>query len=270
MSSIRYPPPESVFDIQKGQNPPLRSPDLGVRRAHNLHISRRTSFDQSNVCLYGWPSRGGIIVLENATPPDFEYLHLNPLDPPLRRDPEQGAEDEFCRGLLRLGATWWDSEARRDFVKKLEHGHEEAIEAVYADESLAPTKLEQTWMRIAWPSDPAGALCVLVRDKPIMGRSGDLVLPPKNHLIISLARTMDERCELLRKLGGKMYDRIEDVDDPRFLRAWEDEYLGEKGGLKKYEFNDPNLYGGHPDDALGRFGPSNASTNNSRWWFKTA
>jgi hypothetical protein len=192
-------------------------------------------------------------VLENATPPDFDFLRLNPLDPPLRRSADQDAEDDFCRALLRLGATWWDSEARRAFVSKLEYADEEAFDTVNADEALEPTRLERGWVRVAWPSHTPGTLCVLACEKLIMGRAGDEKLRPRNHGIISLARTTDERCTVLQRLGGTIYASINEVPKLTFLKAWEENHGGEKRPLLKPKFVDPSLYGGHPDEALGRF-----------------
>ena len=138
MDSGRSSAPHSAYHDERQGNPPLKSPSLGIYRAHNLRISHRTSLNQDTITLHGWPSRGGVIVLENATPPDFDFLHLDALDPPLRRDPDQTAEDAFCQALLHLGATWWDSEARRDFVRNLEYFDEEALDAAEADEDLEP------------------------------------------------------------------------------------------------------------------------------------
>lgn len=244
---------ESPRDYEQRRNPPLRSPCLGVYRAHNVRISQRSLLKGDTVTLQGWPSRGGIIVLENATPPDFDFSNLDPLDPPLRRDKDQDLEDAFCRALLRLGATWWDSEARRRFVRNLEYGDEEAFEEVEADETLAPTRLERGWVRVAWPSHTPGAVCVLMCEKIIMGRTGKEKLRPKNHGLVLLARTMDERCTLLQRLGGTMYASIDEVPGPTFMKAWEDNHSGEKGPLLKVEYIDPSIYGGHPDEALGRF-----------------
>jgi hypothetical protein len=192
-------------------------------------------------------------VLEDATPPDFDFIHLDPLDPLLRRDADQDAEGTFCRGLLCLGATWWDSEARRTFVRKLEGGDEEAFDAVDADETLRPSRLERGWVRIAWPSQLPGALCVLACEKIILGRAGDETLRPQHFGIVSLARTIDERCSVLQRLGGTMYASVDEVQDPTFLRSWEENHNGEKGPLVKAEFIDPRIYGGHPDEALGIF-----------------
>lgn len=61
-----------------------------------------------------------MIVLDSADAIDFEFLGLDPLDPPSWRLPNQGAEDAFCQRLLLLGAKWWDSEARYQIVSAIE------------------------------------------------------------------------------------------------------------------------------------------------------
>lgn len=259
-TSERISAPSSAYDDKRRRNPPLKSPSQGRHRTHNLRISQRTSLEQQGtVTLTGWPSRGGIVVLENATPPDFDFLHLNPLDPPLRRDADQDAEDTFCKVLLRLGATWWDSEARHNFIRKLEDVDDEALDAVEADEQLGPTPRELAWVRVAWPLRTPGALCVLACEKPILGRRGDEKLRPAHYGIVSLARTMDERCDVLLRLGGKMYASIDEYQGQTFIKAWEHGHQGERGSLIKQDFIDPGTYGGHPDDALGRFGASGSS-----------
>jgi hypothetical protein len=72
----------------------------------------RALFTDNNASIYAWPSRGGVIILDDAEAIDFEFLGLNPLDPPEKRLEDQSAEDPFCQRLLLLGAKWWDSEAR--------------------------------------------------------------------------------------------------------------------------------------------------------------
>jgi hypothetical protein len=251
-SSELLPPPQSAYDDRKRLNPHRVNAPLATHRDYNLRISQRTKINENSINLQGWPSRGGIIVLENATPPDFDYLGLDPLDPPLRRDADQDAEDAFCQALLRLGATWWDSQARYTFVWKLEGADEEAFAALDEDETLGPTRLERGWVKVAWPSHTPGALCVLACEKLILGRAGGERLRPRNCGLISLARTMDERCTVMQRLGGTMYASIDEIQDPTFLKAWEN-HQGEKGPLVKSEFINPSVYRGHPDDALGNF-----------------
>ena len=251
--------PTSAYQEQRRHYTRLKPSHLGPDRSYNLRISTRTLLERDKVTLHGWPSRGGIIVLEHAAPPDFDFLHLDALDPPLRRDPDQAAEDIFCQGLLRLGATWWDSEKRCHFVSSLEHQIDEAMEALEADEDLRPTRRERGWVCVAWPSEPAGALCVLACEKVIVGRYGDEKMVPKHAGLVSLARDMDERCRVLQRLGGVMYGNIEEFNDDgsmTFLKAWEDDHKGEKGPLVWKDFIDPQRYGGVPDEALGKVFPS--------------
>jgi hypothetical protein len=244
----------SIYDDHRKYLPSGMPFGLGVHRDHNLRISRRLSFQINCVNLYGWPSRGGVIVLENATPPDFDFLELDNLDPPLRRNPDQSAEDEFCQKLLRLGATWWDSEKRRRFLSDLEYGCTGDLDTIRKDETLWPTRRECGWVRVAWPSEPAGALCVLACEKPVMGRTGKEKMRPRYHGVISLARTMDERCVVLQRLGGTMYACVEDYhSDLTFIKAWEQNHAGEKGPLFQEEFIDPRKYRGPAGAALNRF-----------------
>jgi hypothetical protein len=100
---------------------------------------------------------------------------------------------------------------------------------------------------------PPGALYVLACEMLIMGRAGGEILRPKGYGLISLARTMDERCTVLQRLGGTMYTSIVEVQHPTFLNAWRGYYQGERGSLPKSKFIGPSTYGGHPDDALGAF-----------------
>jgi hypothetical protein len=243
----------SVYQDDRDKSRPMKIPGLGVYKLHNLRISKRACFGEYSTDLCGWPSRGGLIVLTDATPPDFDYLQLDALDPPLRRDPNQDAEDEFCQKLLRLGAIWWDSEKRRRFVSSLENDHEEALDALEADEALNATRREAGWVRVAWPSYPPGALCVLDYERRITGRMSRSKMRPRGYQVIAMARTMDERCTVLQRLGGTMYASIEDYSGPTFLKAWEENHTGEKGPLVQEEFVDPQTYGGRPDDALNRF-----------------
>jgi hypothetical protein len=192
-------------------------------------------------------------VLENATPPDFDFLHLDPLDRPLRRNADQDTVDAFYRALLHLGATWWDSEARHAFVGKLEYGDEEVLAGLDSDEALGPTRLERGWVKVAWPSHTSEALCVLACEKIIVGRTGGEKLRPEDYGLILLACTMDQRCTVLQRLGGTMYASINEVQHPTYLRAWEDNHQGGKGTFLKSEFIEPRIYGSPPDDALGKF-----------------
>lgn len=68
--------------------------------------SLRTCFTNEIAKIYAWPSRGGVIVLEEAEAMDFQFLGLDPLAPPMERFDDQSAEDAFYQQLLLLGAKW--------------------------------------------------------------------------------------------------------------------------------------------------------------------
>lgn len=76
-----------------------------------------------------------------ALEPDF--LSVDPVDPPMLRDRDrdQDAEDALCQRLLLLGAKWFDSEPRRDFISALMDDDDDDFMAVRAGEEPPPTRL---------------------------------------------------------------------------------------------------------------------------------
>jgi hypothetical protein len=55
---------------------------------------------------------------------------------------------------------------------------------------------------------------------------------------VFLARTMDERCEILKLVGGRFFAKLEDYDGAACLRAWEEKTVGEFGPLAKTQYVD--------------------------------
>lgn len=53
--------------------------------SYPYNSSVRTDFTDINARIYAWSSRGGVIVLDAAEVINFEFLGLDPLDPPLER-----------------------------------------------------------------------------------------------------------------------------------------------------------------------------------------
>lgn len=86
--------------------------------------TERTVFLEDSISVWGWPSRGGLIVLESVTALDFDFLGLDSLHPPMRRDPNQDTEDMLCQRLLLLGAKWFDSRDRYGFVGNVAEDHD--------------------------------------------------------------------------------------------------------------------------------------------------
>jgi hypothetical protein len=60
------------------------------------------------------------MVLDTAEAIKFEFLGLNPLDPPLKRLDNKAAEDAFCQRLSPFDAKWSHSEARYFVISEFE------------------------------------------------------------------------------------------------------------------------------------------------------
>ena len=82
---------------------------------------------------------------------DFEFLGLNPLDPPVERADNQAAEDAFGQRLLLLDAKWWDGEARYLAMAHLGvYGHADGVSRM--DVGPQPTMREKQFVKVGWPS----------------------------------------------------------------------------------------------------------------------
>lgn len=208
---------------------------------------RRTTFTNNSVAaIYGWPSRGGVIILERATNVDLTFLGLDVLNPPLKRDYNSDLyaaslkEDSFCQRLLLLGAKWWDSVARYHFVEEVDVGLQPAIEDVDAGRVPEPTLRERRWVRVGWENDAAAAatgscgLWLLDCDLNMHGVLEEENMVPENAGRIGLARSMRERCEILNRLGARSFNSLAEYEGKStFLRAWEWKYDEEVGELAK-------------------------------------
>lgn len=139
-----------------------------------------------------------MIVLDTAEAIDFEFLDLNPLDPPLERLDNEADEDAFCQRLLLLGAKWWDSEARHSIILSLETGAAGNRRACVVDKQPPPTLREKRLIKVRWPS--TGEFWVAEFDTTWAGvdEEDNLVLWDEDIGRLRMARTMDERCAMLR------------------------------------------------------------------------
>ncbi|KAI9674472.1 MAG: hypothetical protein M1817_001810 [Caeruleum heppii] len=197
--------------------------------------TQRTIFALHSILLSAWPSRGGVIELEGPTAVDFTHLGLDPLNPPLRRDPDQAAEDRFCQKLLALGAKWWDSPARSSFIGEVDDLDSRAMLALDEDQAPWPTMRERVWVRVGWPSD--GGLWVAEFDTNMPDIQDEENLLPDNAPWVLLARNMDEKCEIIKRIGGKYYEKLADYEGAAFLKAWEEKTDGEVGPLLKTTYS---------------------------------
>ena len=197
----------------------------------------RSGFSDDAVNISAWPSRGGVIILEEAEAIDFDFLGLNPLHPPLKRDHDQDAEDAFCQRLLLLGSKWWDSEERAAYVGgvgAVGKGYGHGSVTGHGDGSFRnvtrplPTMREKRWVKVGWPS--TGGLWVSEFETTWGGVEEEENLPPDLGLArVRMARTMDERCQLLRDhFRGEFYASLDKYEGGyTFLRAWDWKQTGE-------------------------------------------
>lgn len=228
----------------------LYIPDSAVRRGR-IHISPlpraqtccgekcpydstvRAKFIDNDASIYSWPSRGGMIVLDEAEAIDFEFLGLNPLDPPVQRLENQAAEDALCQRLLLLGAKWWDSEARYLAVAHL-GGRAYGVSRM--DVEPQPTMREKSFVKVGWPS--TGGLWVAEFNKTFAGVDEEENLLPEHEgaARLRMARTMDERCVILRdRFKATFYGYVKDYKGHAFLNSWETKETGETGSLLQPE-----------------------------------
>ena len=242
--------------------------------------TRRVEFTDTNVSIYGWPSRGGVIILSDATHVDFTFLGLSTTNPPLKRrlrstatasrgddkdqsnsrtagsannkggvQPADGGkegdeddEDAFCQRLLLLGAKWWDNEKRYQFVEQFAAGIQPFVEDVEEGRVAEPTLRERRWTKVGWKhaaadaSAAGGGFCILDCDDNWIGIIEEDNLVPADAAKVKLAKTMEERCEILKGMGARSYAGLQHYEsESTFLRAWEWKWEGEAGHLKKVD-----------------------------------
>jgi hypothetical protein len=199
----------------------------------------RMVFLGNTISVWAWPSRGGLIVLERVTPVDLDFLGLDPLRLPLERDADQDAEDGFCQQLLRLGAKWFDSVERYQFVSGVQEEDERCVNDLEAGVAERLTTMERQWVCVGIASGEG--LWVAEYDTPLPFVQERHNLEPLDSAKVMLARTMDERCSILEAMGAKFYENIEQYDGAACLRAWEKKITGEFGPLKQIPYVVPPL-----------------------------
>ena len=62
----------------------------GPKHYFTIKLNERVNFTDVGATVTGWPSRGGLIVLEDATHVDFVFLGLSTMDPPMKAFAAEG------------------------------------------------------------------------------------------------------------------------------------------------------------------------------------
>lgn len=136
----------------------------------------RSGFGESvGATAYGWPMKGGYYTLDCSVV-ELDFLGLDRFEPS-NRSQSQEEEEIHCAKLRQLGATWFSSDS---------------------DEFYSAHKCEG-WdsprLYFGWPAEGGVWAMSTTRDgagSSGMGRIGN-------------AFTMDERCEMIKRLGGTFY-----------------------------------------------------------------
>ncbi|KAL8693627.1 MAG: hypothetical protein Q9218_001585 [Villophora microphyllina] len=209
---------------------------LACGPAYPYNSRLRTTFSVNGADIYAWPSRGGVIIPEDAEAVDFDFLGFDPLNPPMERLDNQSAEDAFCQRLLLLGAKWWDSQARYSIVSEIRDRAQgkgnPPRRAFKLEKQPPPTMREKRIIKAGWPS--TGGVWVSEFETTWAGvdEEEDLLDWDEELRRLRMARTMDERCDMLReRFRGRFYADLKDYRGYGFFNAWEEKELGEVGPL---------------------------------------
>ncbi|KAF2012501.1 hypothetical protein BU24DRAFT_425148 [Aaosphaeria arxii CBS 175.79] len=190
--------------------------------------TRRINFGNL-VSVFGYPSRGGVVILEDTSPADFDFLDLNRADPPMTRHEDPADEDAFCQRLLLLGAKWWDSLARYHLL----NGEDVDVHELDESDEPEPTQRERHWVSVAWPSG-GGGLVVAEFDTNMWNPPIEKELVPMDVARLRLCTSMDEKARMLRdRFGGRDWGRVEDYRGNAFMGCWAEKESGEVGELQK-------------------------------------
>jgi hypothetical protein len=143
--------------------------------------------------VYGYPSIGGVLIKGVSA---VELLHLN-LDrfKEANRSSDPADEDEFCKRLRNLGAVWWPSEQDEVYA---------VLGALEEGESEKGAKVIET----GWPSSGNGVWVLKYDTKKWKEKFGAMLL--------ELALNMDERCQVIKELGGSFFEDPGACEDLRF------------------------------------------------------
>ncbi|KAH7349039.1 hypothetical protein BKA66DRAFT_477156 [Pyrenochaeta sp. MPI-SDFR-AT-0127] len=222
--SARPPSPSSARYLHQNSKPRsiIRCGPITIYDPEK-DFAKRFDFDIT-ITIYSWPSRGGVIMLENASVADFSFLSLDRLNPKMLRHETREEEDAFSKQLLLLGAKWWDSLARYWLLNSPDQDIAER------DNNPVPTIRERYWFGVAWPS--TGGLVVSEYDTNMYGVGIETDTVPDDVCRLILCTTMDEKATMLReRFGGKLWNSVDDYDGNAFISCWGSKDSGEVGQL---------------------------------------
>ncbi|KAL2130369.1 hypothetical protein VTI74DRAFT_6551 [Chaetomium olivicolor] len=144
--------------------------------------------------VFGWPSKGGVYV-HRASAVEIEFLgyeRFKPVHRPSQTDPDGAADEEsHCNKskapyptLRQLGAVWWESE-----------------DAWFTDQRrVRSPPFTKNFLSTGWPV--GGGVWVLSTTARIAAE--------KHAGMLLNAYNMEERCKVIKQLGGTFYADLKD------------------------------------------------------------
>ncbi|KAF2226797.1 hypothetical protein BDZ85DRAFT_272022 [Elsinoe ampelina] len=152
-------------------------------------VTDRTEFGQTGCLIYGYPSSGGVLNKE-ADVLDMIFLSL-PRSTISYRSNDTNEEDQFCRLLLRTGATLWPSKQAR---------FEADIGARYR------AKEEKKIMVYAWPPDGKGVWVLRYESERQM---------PRDFGRARMAMDMEEKIEMMKQYNATFVEDVSQIEELR-------------------------------------------------------
>ena len=105
-----------------------------------------------------------------------------------------------------------------------------AIQALEDETEPAPSMRKRRFVSVAWPT--TGGLWVAEFDTTLWGIEEEENLVPPDAAKLRLARTIDERSQVLRDhFNAKFYEDVGDYKGYAFLNSWGEKEIGEVGAL---------------------------------------
>ncbi|KAH9230135.1 hypothetical protein K456DRAFT_55848 [Colletotrichum gloeosporioides 23] len=149
----------------------------------------RSSFGLGpGVRVQGWPSKGSTYILRDCVRLELDFLEVDRFKPSRRSD-DQEEEEAHCERMRKLGATWWKSD--------------QALAVAELFGAREKEHLQDPVIIAGWPASGGAWVLTKPRIEAIKMGTG----------IIKLAKDMEERCCLIKNLGGVFYEDPNECPD---------------------------------------------------------
>ncbi|KAI2466415.1 hypothetical protein F4781DRAFT_434387 [Annulohypoxylon bovei var. microspora] len=190
-SSVSSPPHHPTTKVPCSTSGPFPDYDPSHEDCTHQNVSppetRRVVIGARSTCVLGYPSCGGVLVLPLCNGVDLSFLGLPRFDSSERSE-DSAAEDRHCARMRKLGAWEFESVREYDMLK-----------------FFTPRDLvRKTLVVAAWPQGGEGVWVLAMCGDEAAGKGVGRVWN---------ALSMDERCEVVEKLGGKFYQHSADCPD---------------------------------------------------------